>query len=247
MCSRIGTIVKHQNGKATVIKLSCRSWSCEKCQIDRKRSLIAEVKEGKPQRLITLTVNPNWFDDPQDRAERLVKAWRLIRRRFLKLHPSSVVEFMAIFERTQQGEPHLHIVQRGAFMSQRWLSRQLEELIGAKIVDIRMVRNPKHVAWYVAKYIGKEPYQFGTLKRYWRSKLYLPMSKAKMRKIRNAGARFYIMDCHWKGYLKQCTRQFGHENIHARRNGFSFALDDDEIPPWCLCIDPIVCAELEAA
>lgn len=247
MCSRIGTIVKHQAGTATVIKLTCRSWNCQKCQVDRKRSLISEVKEGSPQRLITLTVNPSWFDSPIERAEKLVAAWRLIRRRFLKLHRNAVVEFMAIFEKTQLGEPHLHIVQRGAFMSQRWLSSQLEQLIGAKIVDIRYVRSPKHVAWYVAKYIGKEPHQFGTLKRYWRSTKYLPMSKAKARKMRNSGARFYILDCHWKGYLKACTRQVGHEMIVSRRNGFAFALDDDDIPPWCLTTEPIICREYPVA
>lgn len=242
MCSRIGTIVKVFNGKATAIKMSCRSWNCNSCRSDRKRALISEVRQGNPERLITLTVNPNWFDSPEERARRLVAAWRLIRRRFLKLHPNAICEFMAIFEKTQLGEPHIHIVQRGAFISQKWLSIQLEELMGAKIVDIRYVRSAKAVANYVSKYVGKEPHQFGTLKRYWRSKNFLPMSKAAARKLRNAGAKFYIMECHWRGYYRACLAMFGLDRVVTLRKGFEFPCDDDEPPPWCLLIEPICCS-----
>lgn len=241
MCSRIGTIIKIQAGKLRAIKLSCRSWSCEKCRGDRAKGLIMEVREGKPQRFITLTVNPLWFETPEERARKLVAAWRLIRRRFLAERPNAVVEFMAVFERTKAGEPHLHIAQRGSFMPQKWLSNQMAELLGAKVVDIRYIRDQKRVALYVAKYIGKEPFQFGSLKRYWRSKNYLAMSKAEARRIRNSGAIFYILDCHWKGYFKQCVRVFGQAAIHVLRKGFELAYDDDGPPPWCLCTEPIVC------
>lgn len=241
MCSRIGTIVKVQGGKLTAIKMTCRSWSCDSCAKDRARSLVAEVKEGMPQRFITLTVNPNWFDSPEDRARRLIAAWRLIRRRFLKMHPNAVFEFMAIFERTKKGEPHLHIAQRGAYVPQKWLSAQLAELIGAPIVDIRYIRDMKKVAMYVAKYVSKDPFKFGTLKRYWRSLKYLKMSKAAARKLRNAGARFYILECHWKGYLKRFLREFDQEAVTLRKAGFQMPWDEEEIPPWCLTIDPIIC------
>lgn len=241
MCSRIGTVIKVQNGKLRVMKLSCKAWSCPTCHGDRAKQLIMEVREGVPQRFITLTVNPLWFDSPEERARKLVSAWRLIRRRFLKERPNAVVEFMAVFERTKAGEPHLHIAQRGSFMPQKWLSRQMEELLGAKVVDIRYIRDLKKVAVYVAKYIGKDPFQFGTLKRYWRSKSYLPMSKAEAKRLRNHGAVFYILDCHWKGYFKQCVRVFGEAAIHVFRKGFELLYDDDSPPPWCLCTEPIVC------
>jgi len=243
MCSRIGTIVKVQNGKLSAIKMTCRAWSCSTCKEDRKKSLIAEVKQGQPERFITLTVNPNWFDSPEERARRLVAAWRLIRRRFMKMKPNAVFEFMAVFEKTQNGEPHLHIAQRGAFIPQKWLSAQMQELMGAKIVDIRYIRSLKKVAHYVAKYVGKEPNQFGTLKRYWRSLKYLAMSKAAARKLRNAGARFYLLECHWKGYLTQCKRVFGPEAIQTLKRGFELAYDDPGPPPWCLTVEPIICAE----
>lgn len=241
MCSRIGTIVKVKDGKLTAIKMTCRSWSCSSCAKDRARGLIAEAKKGKPQRFITLTVNPSWFDSPEERARRLVAAWRLVRRRFLKLHPNAKCEFIAVFEKTKLGEPHLHICQRGAYIPQRWLSKQMEELIGAKIVDISYIRDQKKVALYVAKYLGKEPHQFGSLKRYWRSLKYLAISKAEERRLRNAGARFYILDCHWKGYLKNWLRYAELAVPVLRKAGFIAEWTDEGPPPWCLSVDPIVC------
>lgn len=239
MCSRIGTIVKQQAGKIRAIKLTCRSWSCPDCAKDRKKRLIMEAKEGEPQRFITLTVNPHWFDSPEERARRLVAAWRLVRRRFLKLHPKATIEFMAVIEKTKLGEPHLHIVQRGAFISQKWLSAQMQELIGAKIVDIRYIRSKAKVAEYVSKYVGKEPCQFGTLKRYWRSKRYLAMSNAEKKRIRNAGAVFYILENHWKGYLRWIREHFHVSEIAVGKAGFEMPWEDGRPPPLCVTVAPL--------
>lgn len=240
MCDRIGTIVKHQAGKLKAIKITCRSWNCQTCAVDRKRRLIGEAKEGQPQRLITLTVNPHWFSDPLERAQKLVAAWRLIRRRFLKMRPTAECEFLAVFERTKLGEPHLHIVQRGAFIPQKWLSNQLKELIGANIVDIRYIRSQKIVALYIAKYIGKEPYQFGTLKRYWRSKKYLPMSAKDKKRLRNIGAKFYILDFHWKGYLTWVSERFQLEGLKILGGAWECDWPDERPPPCCATVEPII-------
>lgn len=239
MCNRIGTIVKQQHGKVKAMKVTCRSWNCDECRPRRKRQLIAEVKEGEPQRLITLTVNPNWFNSPDERASELVKAWRTIRRRFIKMRGKNACEFMAIFEKTKLGEPHLHIVQRGVFISQKWLSAQLQELIGAKIVDIRYVRSSKKVAEYVSKYVGKEPFQFGTLKRYWRSLKYLAESKAAKRKRMNAGAVFYLLDCHWKYYKRFLAERGMLAGFKDGSTAFEFDWPDDRAPPWCLLLEPM--------
>lgn len=241
MCSKIGTIVKQFGGKLKVMKLSCRSWSCEDCAKGRKRKLIGEVREGIPERFITLTVNPAWFDSPEDRARRLVAAWRLIRRRFLKRWPNLTCEFMAIFEKTQLGEPHLHIVQKGGYIPQRWLSQQMEQIMGAPVVDIRYVKNKGKIAWYVSKYVGKEPHQFGTLKRYWRSLKYLAITRKEKRRLANSGATFYILDVHWKAYMRWAMSKFSSHALVPGRGGFELEWPDDKVPPWCLTETPIVC------
>jgi hypothetical protein len=83
--------------------------------------------------------------------------------------PSQRLEFLAIFEATQNGWPHLHILLRSGYIEQAWLSSQMARLADSPIVDIRLVHSRKGAARYVAKYTAKGPGKFGTLKRYWTS------------------------------------------------------------------------------
>lgn len=234
MCKKIGCIVKQQGSIVSCMKLSCRSWSCDECCKLRRIQLVREAREGQPQRFITLTVNPNWFSSPEERAEKLVWAWRLIRKRFLKLRKGAALEFLAVFELTKLGEPHLHIMQRGSFIPQKWLSAQMKELMGAPIVDIRTVRGKKEVARYVTKYISKRNIKIGNLKRYWRSKRYLKVSKAELRRQRNAGATFYRLDAHWKGYLSWIQTYFPDDILFVGKRGFEMEWWEDREPPWCV-------------
>lgn len=238
-CTRVGTIVKQQGGRIRAIKVTCRSWGCDSCRNDRSRQLIGEAQEGAPERFITLSVNPNWFNTPEERARRLVAAWRLIRRRFLKMRPNAQIEFMAVFERTKKGEPHLHIVQRGSFIPQKWLAGQMAELMGAPVVDIRYIRSKKTVAFYIFKYIGKEPFQFGTLKRYWRSKRYLSMTAKEKKALRNKGARFYVIDYHWKTLFCWIMDHHKVSNLQMSKRGFEMDWPAGLDPPWCLAIEPL--------
>jgi hypothetical protein len=107
---------------------------------------------------------------PADRARKLARAWRVVvarARRQLKL---SRIEYLAVFEATKRGEPHLHILVRSGFIPQRWLSAQMRDLVGSPVVDIRLVRSARQAAAYVSKYIGKAPHRFATCKRYWKTR-----------------------------------------------------------------------------
>jgi len=147
--------------------LRCRSWACPICAPERRKQLMALAHHGNPTRFVTLTVNPSRFTGPVDRARRLVAAWRIVRKRAMRHYRMKTLPFLAVVEETERGEPHIHIVARFKWIEQKWLSAQMEELIGAPVVDVRVVRERSKIAAYVAKYVGKEPHQFGTLKRYW--------------------------------------------------------------------------------
>lgn len=191
MCSTTGSIVKMVGHNISVFRMRCKSWQCDECAPLRRRALIREAKEGSPNRFITLTVNPAWFDSPDERASKLAAAWRGVVAAFKHRWPGRPVEYMCIFEATKMGEPHLHIIWRGAFMPQKWLSAQMRKRMGAPIVDVRRVRGQHQVANYVTKYISKRPIRFGTCKRYWRSGGYLSKSPRQARRERNAGATFW--------------------------------------------------------
>ena len=169
LCSE-GTLVNQGAHGVRAITLRCRSWGCPLCQPDRQRQLVALAASGKPTVFITLTSNPRIGKSPSSRARALSAAWRVIVRRARKKYGYKVIPYFCVFEATKRGEPHLHILARVKWIDQRWLSRQMRELTGSPIVDIRKVRSVKQAASYISKYIGKAPHRFETCKRYWRTK-----------------------------------------------------------------------------
>lgn len=80
--------------------------------------------------------------------------------------------YFCVFEATRNGEPHLHILARVKWISQKWLSKQMNRLMLAPVVDVRRVHNKKKLAYYVSKYCGKDPHRFTTCKRYWTTRDY---------------------------------------------------------------------------
>lgn len=166
LCSE-AVIVNHGIEEAQAVTLKCRSWGCELCQPDRKRDLIALAKGGRPKVFVTLTVNPGFGSDPVDRARGLVKAWRRIVKLAKIRYSRPKIPYFCVFEATKAGEPHLHILVDIPWIDQKWLSREMADMNGAPVVWIVKIRSPSHVAHYIAKYIGKAPQKFGTLKRYW--------------------------------------------------------------------------------
>lgn len=77
-----------------------------------------------------------------------------------------------VMEEHKSGWPHLHILWRGRYVPQWWLSQLMDELIQSYRVDVRRVKNPAQRAAYIAKYVGKKPHQFGTCKRYSQTRNY---------------------------------------------------------------------------
>lgn len=163
------TLVKETGRITTAEPLKCRCWTCDYCQPIRLRQLKGMARAGAPDTFLTLTVNPETGHTPAERARDLAKAWRLIRKRAMRRYAYKAIPFLAVFEKTKRGEPHLHILMRVKWLDQRWVSGVMRDLIGAPIVDIRRVRSAKQAAAYVAKYVGKDPVTFAGCKRYWRS------------------------------------------------------------------------------
>lgn len=187
-CGSKTIAIQHDN-KARAFPLRCRAWTCPECAPRRRRQLIADAMDGAPNRFITLTVNPHWFDSPAERGARLAAAWRAYVKFWRKKRPSGTMQYLVVLELTKRGEPHLHIMIRGGRVPQAELSKFMNEAIGAPIVDVRMIREQSQVAQYVAKYISKRPIRLGNLKRYWRSMGYFTdeaKAKRNTKKPRNS-------------------------------------------------------------
>ncbi len=163
------SLVKLENKLLTAIPLRCKCWTCYDCAPLRKKRLINECLAGAPDLFITLTSKRIPGGDPDQAAQQLVKAWRTVRARYIKAHGKSSLPFMAVFEATKNGWPHLHIVARCKWLDQGWLSQQMDALIQSPIVDVRRIKNTNKMVNYITKYCGKNPHRFQGVKRYWRS------------------------------------------------------------------------------
>ena len=75
--------------------------------------------------------------------------------------------YLVVFEATPNGWPHLHILARVPWISQKWLAEQMQDLMESPVCWIRRVADDGRIAFYITKYIGKGSEKFGTLKRYW--------------------------------------------------------------------------------
>jgi hypothetical protein len=166
------SLVKHEGPVTRAITLWCRSWQCPDCAPYRIGALKRFGRDGRPTTFLTLTVNPRHGQSPEERAAELSNAWKIVVKRARRKFTKEPLEYLAIFEATKKGEPHLHILMRAPYIPQKWISQCMDELIEAPIVDIRRVGSAKNAAAYVAKYVGKGPKPFASLKRYWSSKNY---------------------------------------------------------------------------
>lgn len=170
MLCRELSLVKQNSTHGIAIPLVCRSWGCDYCAPRRRRELVNLATSGKPNRFITLTCSPKVGVSPADRAKQLARAWRVTVARARRQLGMKDIEYLAVFEATKAGEPHLHILCRCDFIPQRWLSAQMQSILKSPIVDIRLIKTLTHTARYVAKYVGKEPHHFATCKRYWQTR-----------------------------------------------------------------------------
>jgi len=166
------TLVRHRGPYTRGITLWCRSWSCPDCAPRRRAALKRLALKGKPTKFLTLTMKDGIAGEPADHALLLSAAFRNLVKRWRRYKRGHDIQFLAVFEPTKSGRPHLHVMLRAPYTDQRWLSRQMADLLDSPIVDIRAITDRRKVARYVAKYITKSNVRFGTAKRYWCSPSY---------------------------------------------------------------------------
>lgn len=161
--------VKEESHLRTAITLRCRSWTCTECSAIRHKQLIAEAIGGKPRIFLTLTSRRHEGITANQAARDLARAWRLLRLRVMRRYGWKKLPFIAVFEATKLGWPHLHILARCGYIEQQFIKTVMDELTGSPVVHIELLKNGRMAGIYCAKYCGKSTGKFGTCKRYWQS------------------------------------------------------------------------------
>lgn len=120
----------------------------------RARRTFHRVKSGLEKqgtvRLITLTTATESDNVAFQKHFRMLRM-RLLRRRLL-------LDYFRCPEFTKSGLRHEHILFRGSFIEQAFLSHLWSQIHNAPVVDIRLVKGERRkVAGYLANYMAKSP------------------------------------------------------------------------------------------
>ena len=121
----------------------------------RKKKVFRLLKSGfesansnsETIRFLTLTTSNESKEDIYASFEKFVKR---VRRKFGNF------EYVAVREWTVKGKPHLHVLFRGNYMDQKWISDAWSDVHSSFIVDIRKVSSLKKAANYLMKYLVKD-------------------------------------------------------------------------------------------
>lgn len=154
------------DGTAVIVPLRCRRWWCPSCGPFLRDRLVRRIASEDANALLTLTCNPRAYASPEEAFRGLSVAVNSLFKRIRRLVHPAPVEYFLVWELTKAGWPHAHVILRGPFVSQTWLSVAWSELSGAYIVDIRGIHQAQAAMAYVAKYLAKEPQVPQGMKRY---------------------------------------------------------------------------------
>lgn len=167
-----GSLVKHLDHRHEARILRCRSWGCPECQPARTKRLIKEGISGSPNTFLTLTTRADGSKTPVEAAKALVRSWRLIRLRWMRLQGLKKLPFLLVVEKHKNGMPHVHILLRAPFIDWKILSGWMAELHNSPRINIQRLRGRASCVPYCAKYCGKAAQQIGNQKRYFKSRDY---------------------------------------------------------------------------
>lgn len=154
-CQHAQTLIAYspEHSGYLLIPLTCKQWSCRACANDKIRQLSWKTREARPNRMLTLTVDPNlWegrreaFDGTRRHIPTLIS---FLRKKF------GEVEYLRVTELTKNGWPHYHMLIRSGFLPHKVIKNRWEELTGARIVDIRPVKQSWSAYTYLVKYLSK--------------------------------------------------------------------------------------------
>ncbi|MBA7536904.1 hypothetical protein ES705_29169 [subsurface metagenome] len=137
----------------TFIRVPCKSWDCENCGPRKRTIWIQRLTAGKPEREITLTCPVGKFATPFAAAVAMKEAWRKLTAKIR--HVWGPFQYALVFKLTKKGVPHIHVLCRGSYIAQKWLSSQWDKAGIGPVVYIQSVKGEKLHAAHACKYLAK--------------------------------------------------------------------------------------------
>lgn len=159
-------VADNGSGRVRLAADRCHGRWCEACQAERRRLICRNLCAGLDElklpadalRFVTLTLNHT--DAPLvEQLDRIYSCWQRLRQRpFFKSRIKGTIAFFEVTISAKDGRwhPHLHVMIHGAYIPKDKLSAGWKDVTGDSfIVDIKLIRNPREAAGYIAKYAAK--------------------------------------------------------------------------------------------
>lgn len=138
-------------------RLFCKKWNCPRCGPIKAwqacKDIPAIIEEKGLDRFLTLTLDPKNIPENEDRHKYIWKVWAKFRT-YLKRKLKEKISYVCVLELHKSGLPHLHILVN-RFIPQAWISNAWNAVGGGKIVFIEKIKEGKHIAHYLSKYLTK--------------------------------------------------------------------------------------------
>ncbi len=111
------------------------------------------MRTAKPNRLLTLTINPALYVVPREAFDATRKEVPILIRRLRKQFGE--IEYLRVTEITKAGWPHYHLLVRSGLLPHSVVKKHWFEMTGASIVDLRQVKQSFQAYQYLVKYLSK--------------------------------------------------------------------------------------------
>lgn len=164
-CGKGALLGQHpETGRLALIPMCCKRWTCPACARRLSRMWAKRAVQAKPERFLTITVDPALHESPlaaydalKAAFQKMVLLWRKPKIKDGKiLRPEKVFEYMAMWEvQPGTGMPHLHVLQKGDYLPHKWVSAFMQRAKIGTVADIRRIDNAEKAAAYVVKYTQK--------------------------------------------------------------------------------------------
>ena len=158
--------MQETDAERIALPLLCRSWTCTRCGPARRRRIVHLIGLAEPTSLLTLTCDPKLHASPDEALGVMSEALPKLIKRLRRGLDGRALEYLAVWELTRRGWPHLHILLRAPFIPHAEVRQHWLDLTGARIVDIRAVDSPATAGRYVAKHFTKQFDTPFTLRRF---------------------------------------------------------------------------------
>jgi len=136
-----------------LIPVVCDRWSCRFCAGRKISRLAKKTEQAKPNRLMTLTVDPKVHASPRDAFDStrrcVPELIRSLRTKF------GAIEYLRVTEVTAKGWPHYHLLIRSEYLPHACVKKIWQDLTKASIVDLRQVKETFAAYSYLVKYLSK--------------------------------------------------------------------------------------------